>query len=131
MPLGLILLALLAAPVADSTCPYYYTAPEKAPPAWMKHIALLRANLTPDQRAVALVNWTVPLRWGGKFSPDNLMVIAKADIEQKLKAEEFLAHCMCEGPTSVDYASKAIVYWRSHLAGEMPFPRDGQCPVAP
>jgi hypothetical protein len=120
----------LVAALALTACPYFYSAPEKAVPAWIQAITKHKMNvvvLDPAQR----FNWIVPLRWDGKVSPDNVDILSQHDVSQKLKAEEALAVCMCGGNTKVETAAKAIVQWRHHLSREAPFNGPGGCPVSP
>jgi hypothetical protein len=134
--LALTLLSLLAFsarawgaanPVSNASCPYFYSAPEKSVPGWIQAIAKHRMNVVVLDQAQRF-NWIVPLRWDGKISPDNVDILAQHDVSQKLKAEEALARCVCDGRTKVEAASKAIVLWRHHISGESPFNGPGGCP---
>jgi hypothetical protein len=120
----------LVAALALSACPYLYSAPENAVPAWIQVIAKHKMNvvvLQSDQR----FNWIVPLRWDGKVSPDNVDILSVHDVSQKLKAEEALALCVCAGKTKVETASKAVVQWRHHISSDGPFTGPGGCPIDP
>jgi hypothetical protein len=94
----------------------------------MRVIVKRRANVVTTPPG-AVFNWTVPLRFGGEKSPDNVMLMSQHDAAQKLKAEEFLATCLCAGQTKVSTARKMILDWRHHLSGESPFSPTGACPV--
>jgi hypothetical protein len=112
----------------EPVCPYLYVGPEAPAPAWMRTIVKHRMNVVIVPPG-AVYNWTVPLRFGGERSPDNLTLMAKADVSQKLKAEEFLATCLCAGQMKVSTARKMVLDWRRHLSGESPFSPTGVCPV--
>jgi len=115
---------------SQEVCPYLYVGPEAAVPAWMRTIAKRKANVVIMPPGI-VYNWTVPLRFGGERSPDNVTLMSKHDAGQKLKAEEYLGACVCSGQTRLSTARRMIVDWRRHLSGESPFNPMGACPVEP